>query len=622
MSEVPQKLNVGEIINGAYEVLTDMGENELGQTCLVRNIMTMDKHLIKQLSFACDDACVSEISKAVSEFKKFSHKSLASLHEFFVVDKTGYVVMEYINGESFESHLVMRRERGQILGVKAAYSFLTHLCLGVDVIHHAGYAYGCLSPKTIFVTQQGRVRIANYICAWIANKFLSDDKRDAYFGSAFTAPEARASRDAVKPVADVYSLALLFAELLSNNPLSSFESSPETFIAALPNVSTVAKEALFQATKPDIEDRFHQVQQLKDSLKNAVDAPNDKDISSIVVGVNDLRALTVSSDMPVVETGSVTLRKPDLFDSPVSKPAARVVHSEVWIYQKDGMDYGPFDHKTIVEKLHQDIIDESTYFFNTQTKRRQNFGTIPEFADELSKWIPIRENNRIIQQAEQRKKEKMAKAGIGGIAFIIVGALAAVIAVPVIILALLPDPEPLNLAAAFPAFEKEFKLPKSEEVTINVGEDQAKALFNAKATQAELEAAYRKWEEENRRKRSYHRSAKGGIAGTAAGDGIETLVFTGEDGQELEPLMDWEVEAQLENPRFQHKVAQCVQNHAGGRTVDGHLQFTIQQTGSIINLSTSFNGELNKCIISAASSIKYRASGGTTKKVTLPISYR
>lgn len=622
MSEVPQKLNVGEIINGTYEVLTDMGENELGQTCLVRNLMTMDKHLIKQLSFACDDACAAEIQKAVSEFKTFSHKSLAALHDFFVVDKTGYVLMEYINGESFESHLAMRRERGQILGVKAAYSFLTHLCLGVEVIHHAGYAYGCLSPKTIFVTQQGRVRIANYICAWIANKFLPDNKRNAYFGTSFSAPEVRDSRDAVKPAADVYSLALLFAELLSNNPLSNFDSSPETFIAALPNVSTITKEALFQATKPDIEDRFHQAQQLKDSLKNAVDAPNDKDISSIVVGVNDLRALTVSADMPVVESGSISLRKPDLFDSPMPKPATRTTHSEVWIYQKDGMDYGPFDHKTIVEKLRQDVIDETTAFFNTQTKRRQNLGSIPDFAKELQDWIPIRESNRAIRAAEQRKKENIAKAGIGGVVFIGIGVIAAIILVPILVLALLPDPEPLNLNAAFPAFEKEFKLPKSEEVTINVGEAQAKALFNAKATQAELEAAYKKWEEENRKKRASHRGSAKTAAGKTAGDGIETLVFTGEDGVELGPLMDWEVEAQLENPRFQHKVAQCVQNYAGGRTVDGHLKFTIQQTGTIINMSTSFNGELNRCIISAASSIKYRAFGGTTKKVTLPISYR
>ena len=621
MSEVPQKLNVGEIINGTYEVLTDMGENELGQTCLVRNLTTMDKHLIKQLSFACDDNCICEIEKAVSEFKHFSHKSLAGLHEFFVVDRTGYIVMEYINGESFESHLAMRHERGQILGVKVAYSFLTHLCLGVDVIHQAGYAFGCLSPKTVFITQQGRVRITNYICAWIANKFLSDAKRNAYFGNLFCAPEVRDSREAVKPAADVYSLALLFAELLSNQSLNNFDSSPETFIAALPNVSTATKEALFQSTKPDIEDRFHHVQQLKDSLKDAVDAPNDKDISSIVVGVNDLRALTVSSDMPVVDPFAAPTRKPDLFDNPI-RPSGRVVHNEVWIYQKDGMDYGPFDHQTIIEKMRQDIIDESTYFFNTQTKRRQNFGTIPEFKAELAEWIPIRESNRAIYAAEQRKKEKMAKAGISGAVVIALLAFVAVIAVPLIILALLPDPTPLNLNAAFPAFEKRFELPKTEEVTINVGDDQAKAIFNAKATQAELEAAYKKWEEENRKKRASHRGGKPGAPGQALGEGIETLVFTGEDGVELEPLMDWEVESQLENPRFQHKVAQCIQNHAGGRTVDGHLKFTIQQTGSLINLSTSFNGELDKCIKGAASSIKYRPFGGTTKKVTLPIVYR
>lgn len=620
MSDVPQKLNVGDVIGGRFEVLTDMGENELGQTCLVRDTGTLDKFLVKKLSFACDEAYVAEIQSAVEEFKKIDQKSLATVHEFIVEGTTGYILMEYINGETFESHLALRRERGQILGIKAAYSFLAHLCLGIEAIHNAGYVYGCLSPKTVFVTQQGRIRIVNYICSWIAERFLDDEKRNAYFGGAFCAPEIRTERYAATPVSDVYSLALLFADLLSNNAFETEGIAPNAFISNLHNVSDNAKEALYHATMESVSERFQNVTQLKDSLKNAVDAPSDKDLSSIVVGVNDLRALTVSADMPIIDVNAAKPKKPDLFDSPATKPSHRSIRTSVWIYQKDGMDYGPFDHNGVIEKLYQDVIDEATSFYNTQTKKRQNFGSIEEFQEELRNWIPIRENNRAIKMAELKKKENLAKGSIGGAVFLAAGIVAAIFIVPIIILAMLPDPKPLDTKSAFNVFEKEFNPPKPEEYTVNVDDSRAKALFNSKATQAELEAAYKKWEEENKKKNAKHHGSGG--AKTAPGEMIDTLVFgTDEDGKELEPLMDWEVEAQLDNPRFQYKVSQCIENHSNGRAVNGKLNFTIQQTGSIINVNTTFNDDLDKCIRAAAASIKYRSFGGTVKKVTLPISY-
>ena len=612
------KHNVGDIVADSLEVKAVIGETELGVSYLMCNTSNRENFLVNQLSFECNEQRVNEIRQLFASLRGITHKSLAALKDFIVDDETGYVLMEYIDGESLDAHLKMRRERGQILGTKAAYSFLAHICLGIEVLNNAGYYYGCLSPKMIFVTREGRVRIANYIYACLAERYLDDMDRDSYFGSLFCAPEIRHTRNAIKPAADVYSLALLFCELLSGVSLSEFNGSPEAFIARLPGVSTTIKESLFQATKPEPEDRFSNAQTFKDSLKQAMDAPADDDLSSIVVGVNDLRALSVSSENPVVDSGSSP--KPDLFDSGGFKSSSRIVKSEVWIYQKDGMDFGPFDHKGLIQKFYDDVITESTSIFNTSTKKRQNLGTIAEFKKEVEDYLPIRAHNQAVKQAATEKKKARAKAfGVTTVLGIVIGVLC-VILIPLIYLWNLVDPAPVDFGSALPAFEKKFERPKEEAVALNVDESKARAFFDPKATEAELEAALKAWEEEHRKK---YASMRRGTPkkGPGGGDEIETLVFTGDDGEELGPLLDWEIEKECMSPTMVRRIRSCYDKFAGGRRIDVVVSFKIHPTGIVRDLSTTASGELNSCIVSAFSSVHFRKFGGTSKKVSLPIGY-
>lgn len=615
MSDLTPNLNVGDIIAGHLEVKSQIGESELGSTYLMSDTQTHETFLVKQLCIDITPDIEAGIRTKVEAISKVYHKSLASVKEFIIANNIGYILMEYIEGETLESHLKSRRERGQILGLKAAYSFLSHLCLGIGTLHRAGFIYGNLSPKTIFVTKEGRVRIANFICTDIARTYLNADAKKSYFNSPFAAPEVKETCAPEKESADVYSLAMLFAELLSGLPLREFDGSPEAFIARIPGISTNVKEALFQATKPELEDRFNDVQTFKDILKNGVDAPADNDISSIVVGVNDLRALNVSSDMPVIEA---SVRKTDLFDSGTSRAAQRPIHTDVWIYQKDGMDFGPFDRDELLKKFYDDVITESTSIFNTSTKRRQNLGSIPEFEKEIKEYLPIRDHNRAEKAAQERKKQNVKKAaGLGSIA-IILGCIAAVIGIPLIILALMPDPEPLAYSEAFPVFEKEFVPPKIEAVALNVDDAKAKALFDPNATEAEREAALKAWEEEHRKKYAGRKPGGSAKAG-APGEYIDTLVFTDEDGVELEPLADWEIEKVCMSTSRLRKVQECYAKYAGGRRPSIKVNFTIQQSGAIRDLSNTASGELSSCINSAFSSMSFRRFGGTIKKVSIPI---
>lgn len=618
-------LSAGDIIADRYEVETCMGTSELGPTCLVLDRKSDKKFLLKQLSFQLNEQRIAEITSIVAHLKTLTHKSIAELEEFIVDDGIGYICTEFIEGESFEAHLAMRRERGQVLGLKAAYSFLAHLCSGVDIMHQSGYYYGALSPSTIYVTRQGRVKVANTVFPILADRYLEPAKRDAYFSSAFTAVEVQSEPGMASAESDVYSLALLFAELLSALSLTGFGGTPESFITRLGGISSALKDALYRSVKQDRSLRFSDILSFKETLKNAVDAPSDNDLSSIVVGMNDLRALTVSADFPVV---GAPPKKPDLFDRSdniANKTASRSNDAELWIYQMAGLDYGPFNSEGLLKKLYSNDIDETTSVLNIATKKRELLGRIPEFAEAVKSYIPIRERNHAEMRAQKKRKEKRAKtAGISTIVLGILG-VAAFIGIPAIILMSLADPEPLNFRGAFAPFEKRFELPKMTEFSLNVDDKQAQALFDPKASAAEREAALAAWEEEHRKKYASRRRTAGMTGSTGTGspeDGIETLSFYGDDGAELTTLYDWEIEEQLMNPRALRKQSDCFVQYAGGRSHNISVNFVIQQSGSVRNLTTTATGELNDCLVSAFSSLKFRQFGGTVKKVSYPLQYK
>ncbi len=622
------ELNVGDVVAGRLEVAAILGENELGKQYKMSDKETHEDFFVYQLSFECPEERVLEIQADIATIRSIFHKSIACVKGLETDGDTGYLLLDFIDGDTLEDHLKQRRERGQILGLKTAYSFLSHICLGLDMLHQRGCFYGCLSPKMIYVTREGRIRVVNYICSALARRYLPDEAKKAFFGSKFTAPEVRESLDLSKPTVDVYSLSLLFTELLSEKSLSDFDGSPEAFIAMLPGVSTTIKESLFQAAKPEIEDRFPNIQMFKDTLKNAVDAPADNEISSIVIGVNDLRSINSSTESPAVtpapsastsSTSSPVQKKVDLFDSAPHKSSNRIVHKDVWIYQKDGMDFGPFDHDGLIQKFYEDVIDESTSIYNTSTKKRANLFTIKEFEKEVQEYLPIRNHNRAEKAKAEKRKQRAQKMAGGGSILVVLGVLAAILITPIIILSRLPDPVPIDLDEAIPTFAKEFKLPKMESVSLNVDDSRSRALFDPEATEAEREAALKAWEEEHRKRYAGHKRPAAAKTGDG-GEEIETLVFgTDDDGHELEPLQDWEIEEVCMSPRMLRKVQDCYANHAGGRRPKITVNFTIQQSGAVRNLNTTADGELNKCIVSAFSSMSYRKFGGTVKKVSIPI---
>lgn len=621
-----EHLQVGEIVAGQFEVKDVILETPVESICSALNVQSDEHAIIARVNLDCSDEQIDEIRQAVSKLRPVSHKTLLSLKDFVTDENVGIFILENPDGETLQAHLSQRRENGQVMSAKVAYSILTHICLCLDAIHNTGHAFGFLSPYSIFITKQGRVRVLNFICAWLAQQNL-DQLDDRNPSLPFIAPELQ---NQIQPTqaSDVYTLSLIFAELISATPFSSFNGSIDAFIQQLPNVSAQLKNTLLNATQSDPEKRFQSLQAFRDALKDAIDAPADSDLSSIVVGIHDLQSATNTTDNANISHNTnmnppqpklPEPKKADMFDSASpAVPTARGRRTKVWIFTKNGIDYGPFEHGDIIKRFRDDEIDERTPVSNTLTKLKQPLGYIDEFKEEVEAFIPTRDKNRQKIANDLRKKQTRNKAiGSSSIVILVCAALVVIIT-PLIAIRMLEPPKALPLNEVFKPFEKEFAPPKLEEVSLNMDASQSKALFDPKATEAEREAALAAWEAEHRKKYAGKSRANKNANSANNGEIIDTLVFGDENGVELEPLDDWEIREQIQSPRVIRKQSECFQKYSGGRSVSGDIRFVINQNGTTRNFSSDIKGDLGTCLIESLSSLKFRQFGGTVKRVTVP----
>ncbi len=645
--EGQRTFQVGEVVAGRFEVMEALGASEGGRVYLVRETERDRRMVLKHLAIPyVGDEGYEVLRNEIMEASAIRHKNLVQV---FGLGKEGeelFLAMEHVEGETLDAHLKSRREKGQIMGLKAAYNVIAHICNALQAVHEVGAVHGALTPRNIYITRQGRVKVANLVYAKLVSRYLAAEQRGAYFDSPYIAPEAQRGESDLGPQADMYSLGLITAELLSDAPLEGSGMAAEAFVEHVVSArSPGIQELLFSAVVAVAEHRMSSVNDFKEGLKQALDAPSDTELSSIVMGMSELRDIAGTLDS--ADDDGPTKRKPDLFDMPGLPPpkGSRLFggdafpapskrkgeqEEEIWLVQKDGLDYGPFTRLAVLEMLHKDEIDESTATLNMLTQRRAELVDIPDFREAVLNYLPVRNERRAREAAERERKIENVKTGAKvSVLGLVLGA-GAIIALSVIAYLQLPDPIPMDFAPAIAAFPHTFEVPKVEEVNLNVDAKQAMALFDPKASDAEREAALRAWEAEHTKRIASKRKGRpagrpGGRPGARPGDDdfsdIQEITFGDEDGNEVEPLFDWEVEEQLYSARSLRRQSECFLQYAGGRRQKVTVDFVIVQTGQVRRVTTTASGDLDECLRAAFSTLRFRSFGGTIKRVSYPMDF-
>ncbi len=127
-----------------------------------------------------------------------------------------YIVMELVKGEDLKN--LIRRERP--LPVSRALNLIRQVCAGVGYAHRAGLVHCDLKPQNILVTEGGQIKVADFgiARAFRADAPASGERERVVWGSPhYIAPE-QAAGEPLTPASDVYSIGVVFYEMLTGVP--------------------------------------------------------------------------------------------------------------------------------------------------------------------------------------------------------------------------------------------------------------------------------------------------------------------------------------------------------------------------------------------------------------------
>jgi serine/threonine protein kinase len=219
-------LAISQVLRDRYVLQSQLGTGGKGAAfkALDRFRTTLpDKHQYVALKIlhARGDCSEQTLAKLRLEFhcgQVLSHRNIVNVYE---LDRDGDVVfftMELLDGEPLSN--VMERLRPGVMRKSQAWQLIQQLGAGLAHAHERGVVHGDLTPRNIFITREGELRILGF---GAAHRFIAVTSRSEHAdyaptsGTAAYASCEQLEGRRVDPRDDLYALACICYELLAGS---------------------------------------------------------------------------------------------------------------------------------------------------------------------------------------------------------------------------------------------------------------------------------------------------------------------------------------------------------------------------------------------------------------------
>jgi serine/threonine protein kinase len=297
---------------GSYEILEKLGEGGMG--VVYRAVDTnLDRVVaIKVLSgdFARNQDLVERFRGEAKAQANLNHTNLATLYAFLIQDGTAFMVMEFIDGETFDK---MIRSRGPIPEHEAIPLFRQAL-LGIGYAHRAGIIHRDIKPNNLMLNKHGIVKVMDFgISKVMGTRGLT--RTGTQLGTvAYMSPE-QIRNGTVDIRSDIYELGVTLYEMLSGRV--PFESDSEFQVMQdhvatppplpshfYPHISTGIERVILKSLEKNPDARFQTV----DEFGAALERPES--MTSKSAPAAQLSGSGSASRSTVLEPTSVLEQKP------------------------------------------------------------------------------------------------------------------------------------------------------------------------------------------------------------------------------------------------------------------------------------------------------------------------
>jgi len=244
-------------------ILEFLGQGGMGVVYLARQ-KSLDRPVaLKVLSREVgeDPRFAERFDREAKALARLSHPNIVGVHEAGRAGDLFFLMMEYVDGTNLREALGDGR-----LTPEEALAIVPQICDALQFAHDRGVVHRDVKPENILLDREGNVKIADFGLAKMLNRSpgdLSLTGTDQVMGTLhYIAPEQMKEPKGVDHRADIYSLGVVFYEMLTGElPVGRFPPPSERV-----QVDVRLDEVVLRALEREREQRYQRVDEIKSGV--------------------------------------------------------------------------------------------------------------------------------------------------------------------------------------------------------------------------------------------------------------------------------------------------------------------------------------------------------------------
>jgi serine/threonine-protein kinase len=198
-----------------YLIQAQLGEGGMGTVyrALETNLDRTVAIKVLNTDLARDPSIVERFRSEARAQANLNHTNIATLYAFLVFQGNPVMVMEYVEGETFQQCV---NRRGPLPSQEAVPLFRQAL-LGISAAHRMGIVHRDIKPSNLMLNRAGIVKVMDFGIAKVASSVNNLTRTGAQMGTVFYMSPEQVKGERVDIRSDIYSLGITLYELLTAN---------------------------------------------------------------------------------------------------------------------------------------------------------------------------------------------------------------------------------------------------------------------------------------------------------------------------------------------------------------------------------------------------------------------
>ena len=269
----------GQRINDRYEIIKSIGEGGMANVYLAEDIILNRKVAIKVLrgDLANDEKFIRRFQREAIAASSLSHPNIVEMYDVGEDNGNYYIVMEYVEGKTLKQLL---KKRGTLTPTEVI-DIMLQLTDGIAHAHDSYIIHRDLKPQNIMIADNGAIKITDFGIAMALNS-TQLTQTNSVMGSVHYLPPEQASGKGSTTKSDIYSIGILFFELLTGKLPFKGDNAVEIALKHMkdpipsvrkinPDLPQSVENIILKATAKNPKNRYNDVREMYNDLKTALD---------------------------------------------------------------------------------------------------------------------------------------------------------------------------------------------------------------------------------------------------------------------------------------------------------------------------------------------------------------